>query len=505
MKKSNILFSLAFGLALLINAPESNAATFYASPAGTGGGTSIADAAELQDAMDFASTGDSVVLVPGNYWPMSPILIGKEINVIGSGSTMYCSISSTCIQIDPYVERGLWIHDLHFEDFNIGIDIPEGAKPYLSNLVFDDPDLGMDRLATGIYIHGDKADPLIYEMYFYGDLGDGVYGIESDEASFTVTDSYFDYSNAGIRVSGSSARVRITSSDFYGTDNGIQIFGTSLLNIINGNSFTSPAGDIDDFGVWATGSSDVRIFGNTFSAAQGGVLVDDSLGAGSVEINNNTFDSGIYCIELRNDYTAGTVTQNNIHNNTLNNCGYGVWTRGAEEESTVDANYFDGNDYAVHTSFYESGTQTIFTNNLIQNSVIAAAAIEAADLIFAYNTIVNGLGDGVTVSYGDKSYIVNNIIVNNVGTGLLGDASSTLTRYGFNDAYGNATNFSTSGINMGGNVSVDPSFVSATDFHLQTTSALVHSAGLYFIARDIESTLRSVLHSEREIGAYEVL
>lgn len=505
MKKYNFLLALVFGVLFFMNAQESNAATFYASPTGTGGGTSIADAAELQDAMDFASTGDSVVLIPGNYWPMSPILIGKELNVIGSGSALYCSISSTCIEIDPYVERGLWIHDLNFMNFDIGIDISEGAKPYLSNLVFDNPLLGMDRLATGIYIHGDKADPLIDEMYFYGDLGDGVYGIESDEGSFTVTDSYFDYSNAGIRVSGSAARVRVSSSYFYGTDNGIQIFETSVLNIINGNTFTSPAGDVDDFGIWVTGSSDVRIFGNTFSAAQGGVLVDDSLGAGSVEVNNNTFDSALYCIELRNDYTAGTVTQNNIHNNTLNNCGYGVWTRGAEEESTVNANYFDGNDYAVHTSFYESGTKTTFTNNLIQNSISAAATIEAADLTFAYNTIVNGLGDGIVVSDGDKSYVVNNIIVNNAGTGLLGDASSTLMRYGYNDVYGNTTNISTSGIDLGGNMSVDPSFVSATDFHLQATSALVHSAGLYFVARDIEGTVRDLLHSEREIGAYEVL
>lgn len=137
---------------------------------------------------------------------------------------------------------------------------------------------------------------------------------------------------------------------------------------------------------------------------------------------------------------------------------------------------------------------------------------DARELDIANNTIVNS-GGGITVGGGgyyrqqapaDNVHVSNNIVAgNDKGIWEQGDNGSHNT-YTNNITFNNARgNLSVGNSAKSGNLTVDPQFVSASDFHLKPTSpAIDKGAATYAPANDIDGGARP--HGGGiDIGAYE--
>jgi nitrous oxidase accessory protein NosD len=109
-----------------------------------------------------------------------------------------------------------------------------------------------------------------------------------------------------------------------------------------------------------------------------------------------------------------------------------------------------------------SGTSTI-KNNISRNNVIGLKTWYSGIYYIENNTIVENR-DG----YSGSGYLKNNIIANNTEYGI----SSTVPVSSFNNIWGNGYG-SYPPISSVGDISVDPQFISSTDFNLLSTSPCI--------------------------------
>ena len=221
------------------------------------------------------------------------------------------------------------------------------------------------------------------------------------------------------------------------------------------------------------------------------------------------------------------VTRNSVHH-----CDFGIWidafasSSGASANPTVEENDIFNNRYGIQlrsngaffTSGYADARGQIARNVLRENSNAAIAGYALAfrtgvNASFINNLIINNIGNGIELS-GSGSPILNNTIVGNGGLGFshssyggffqnnivvsnqVGVQSAApftpfAGQFGFNDvalngsgnwsnfppAFGSATtnNFNGTSVDSENNISVNPQFVSSTDFHLLATSPALNA------------------------------
>jgi parallel beta-helix repeat protein len=150
-------------------------------------------------------------------------------------------------------------------------------------------------------------------------------------------------------------------------------------------------------------------------------------------------------------------------------------------------------------------SQVTIKNNIIKDNVQEGIDIEDGNTVeIINNTITNNFGidrpGGISIYRSASVEIINNIIVDNNGSGIYrsvgGDIpyTGTLTEK-YNDVWNNS-NGDYDGLEAGtGDISLDPKFVSATDFHLQSDSPAID-------AGDPDSQYNDPDGSRNDMGAY---
>jgi SH3-like domain-containing protein len=266
---------------------------------------------------------------------------------------------------------------------------------------------------------------------------------------------------------------------------GVKIYGNTLTKIPYGGTYPGESGW--DFAIELFHVSGLEIYDNTIQ--------------GSIDLNNQTkgtYDYSVWIHDntisqqtLNSHYESGIILEFDtdtaiIENNILNNVSSGVIfnTRDQSEVTgiTIRNNIMsnigratgDGNNGVGIGIYSESTDNAVLSNFYIYNNTILAATGNAPWEGLDFSSIDNGSATNINIR--------NNIIRGFQDAWLRGGNTTNMNNVTVthNDVYsnanGNAPNFpggDPTSYTYSNNVSVDPVFVSSTDFHLQSSSPLI--------------------------------
>lgn len=498
----------------------SAARTIYVDPVGGGTGLTSSSPVDFTTAIGMASGGDTLMVLPGTYQPTSTIKIDKIIRIVGSSSStpvIDCSLTiggaiddDICFKYEPIYARGIGsMSGLKFINTRYGIWVSNNNSPTLRNIEFDYPRHDAWEHAA-IYVDGVNSMPVISDVVI-DDSGlsgssyyDEILGIKVVDGTPTISNAEINNMTYGIYIEGTNISSEISNSFF--TDNFWGIIGIGPFDglDIHHNHFVGPTTSISGTsgGVTVGSGQYAFVHDNSFEGMAFGVALNDISYDSYVEVYKNSFELQVFSIDTRN-YSVTYASKNAIYENNITGSTYGVKSSGAQEFSSVYDNHIFATGTAIDAAF---AAATVFTNNLIEGSKDDGYLGSGSNATFAYNTLVDGKGDGIDLMSSDASYVVNNIVYRHAKKGVSVDTlSSTSAQLGYNDSYGNATDYSGSYVDLGGNLSVDPVFVRIGDYALQASSPLLNYADLYFVVEDYFGNLRDAKTATvgPEIGAFE--
>jgi hypothetical protein len=310
--------------------------------------------------------------------------------------------------------------------------------------------------AAGIYYEGDSIGT-VNNSYFANNEWPGVSIHEN--ASVTIKNSKFEnHQHQGVDVR-DSVSVTVDSCEFIGNNkskthgdleySGVITLSNSSISIITNNSFEENELDI------------ITIYDNSnFILKENNMIGMGNNGYGSIAI----FDNAIGKIEANSINTRNNVSFSSIE--LKNNSSVEI-TNNIILPLTTGINI-------RNTSKAE----------IINNSIIGTQAPE------------NVFSSGIEVEDNSQIKAVNNIIVNFMGGNGIYVNANHVDDYTikYNDIWNNKNNYV--GLEPGeGDISIDPKFVSSTDFHLQPTSPAIN-------AGDPDTAYNDPDDSRNDMGAY---
>ncbi len=295
------------------------------------------------------------------------------------------------------------------------------------------------------------------------------------------------------------------NSSFYGGGILVSFASPSIIGNVINNNVACLGGGI------SLETSAALVQGNTVSnnnlsnclgGSGGGISVGGSAANGGPHIIGNAIQNNSSSGEgggvALNGVGSTTLQNNIIRNNSVNGPGGGVWIVNYTNVVMVQ-NLIYGNTSSQGSGIYfllPSGQHNlVLVNNTIVGTTSSAvgSAIYAEgfyDLVEFYNNLLIG-GSGTSALYCDSSYdpvppsLTNNDGYSASGTGLAGACSSQ------------------SGTN--GNISVDPQFDGATNFHVKSTSPIIGAGDVSapdLPAKDLAGGPR-IINGKIDMGIYE--
>lgn len=437
--KSTLLAALAFS-------PLASAATWYADPAGTAAnsGTSAADATSIDLALSRSASGDTVIAAAGTYGLAANLSLSTDITLQGAGA---------------------------------GVTIIDGSA------------IG----GGGIIQVSSAGTTSITDITFSGNsLGQGV-NILSGTVNFDRTE--FLKNGIGVYFNGASAAGSVNASYFdSNVDMGIYATGSNITAVTK-SIFTNNTGTYGAVFLYAN-TPLVQVMGNTFISNSVGLDIRDNAGVGNlVNATGNSFNDNEWGIYIDADATTRATISRNV---VANSSQYGIVISGAQDYSRVERNKVTGGNAGI---VIDNGAQSTVINNLVTTNSLYGISSGASAALIAFNTVAANGTDGIYAVNADASTYLNNISYGNGSYGFNIDASSSAVEIGYSDTYGNtAGDINGAYVNLGGNVLVDPLFVSATNYRLTSTSPVIDASGIYWIRNDHTGYGRS---NPADMGAYE--
>jgi hypothetical protein len=542
---------LALGL-VLAWAGTASSATYYVdcnANGDAGAGTSTAAAVAWKtvskvNASSF-SAGDSVLFNKGCTWreTVTPPSNGSAGNVITFGA--YGSgLDPIITGADLKNTAGDWTQD--------------GASWYLSGITTDpgivlhDGTLGFRRLlkaslaATWDYWWDDPNDRLyVYAAANPTTLATNIEVGARDNAVYPVGLSYLTFQNltfVGTRsnafaVFWGGAGHTVTSCTFKNIGKyGMQWNNGATGGVVSNSTFI-------DFGVidgqqyaiqvianGATESGPVDITGNTFTLTQKTNVTECmpvmSDAGGWVRtfsnnvVNGNTYMMGAGITVWRPASTATSIT---FEHNTITGMGSsGLMIQEPEfagahpivlirYNSITNTCLTDTADTeALRIRSFTTSTPVTVAYNVINGTYDGAQVhhgIQAKDADGAaiYNNVIVGADNGIEVNdeagaHSTGLSVLNNISANNRGYGLNLGAANTITTWGYNLWYGNVSGTLNGKAAGTGDVTTDPLFLSASNFHLQLGSPAIKRGVGVGLLKDFDN---KTIWDIPSIGAYE--
>ena len=292
----------------------------------------------------------------------------------------------------------------------------------------------------------------------------------------------------------------------------------------------------------ANGSSSARIY--YVSTTKWGAKIVGS-GTEAMWTNNGDYSSiigfditGPGRIGILNWASYSVMQGNHVHNLTVSGGCDGNGGAGIE-----NASYTDSDDDIIGNVVHDIGTpgacngvQGIYSSNLrgrILNNIVYRVSAWGLHLWHAANSVTianntvfangsSGMGGGIEIGTGDSpggvvldnTHVLNNIVYNNPGAGIMEYCYSGQSCIGSHNTvtnnlvYGNGGAISLKVGTATGTVSADPQFVNyqangSGDYRLKSTSPAVdHGVSTYAPVYDIDNVMRP-RGAAIDIGAYE--
>ena len=302
----------------------------------------------IQQAVDDATDGDTVIVHSGTYY--EHVMIGQSLTIIGDGAIIDAGGEFQCLDMRSTsgsirgftVQNGdIGIALSHASNINVegntALNNKVGFHLWDSNNNNIKNNVAQGSGHSGISIHGwDGAEGSSYNTISNNELsnnGEGIYIYISSNYN-TITNNEISNNDEGIDIDRSSSYNTITNNEISNNNEGIDIDESSNYNEIINNIIMS----------------------NKYE----GIHIHDSCSSNTIadnEISNN--DLGIY-IETSSNYNEIT---NNI---VMNNKYEGIYIWDSCDGNTITDNEVLNNDVGI--CIEDSGDNLIHHNNLINNS-----------------------------------------------------------------------------------------------------------------------------------------
>jgi hypothetical protein len=385
----------------------------------------------IQDAVDAASSGDTISVAAGTY--DEQVVIGKALTIQGAGDTTIIKPSSAA-KLTQIFDGLFWYSGTKQIAGIVVANVPSGTSVTIKNLKVDESSVstkptGADYL-TGIFYRetGGTVDTVSIVGGGAWSGGDRAYGLYLSAATNTVTvevkdSSITNFDKNGIEAMGDKLSFNIHDNTITGRSptlvgdeiqNGISA-GRGSTGTVNNNMISDLAYQPETY--WAAAilfcDSSGSANGNTITNCQIGILYQD--GGGSVQ--GNTINGGtIGLLGLWAQYTKP-----------------GTWTVSFSGNGVSGVRDSPGwENAAVGIQSYDSGviiTGTIDNNQLIGGGSTSADGIYIGDIstnlpagsitVTITNNIVSGWQHGINLvsSLTGATIITGNTIQNNVAAG----------------------------------------------------------------------------------------
>ena len=391
---------------------------------------SVAYYGSIQDAVDAASSGDTISVAAGTY--DEQVVIGKALTIQGAGDTTIIKPSSAA-KLTQIFDGLFWYGGTKQIAGIVVANVPSGTSVTIKNLKVDESSVttkptGADFL-TGIFYR--ETGGCIDHVSIVGggawSLGDRAYGLYLSAATNTVTvevkdSSITNFDKNGIEAMGDKLSFSIHDNTITGRgptlvgdeiQNGISA-GRGSTGTVNNNMISDLAYQPETY--WADAilfyDSSGSANGNTITNCQIGIMYQD--GGGSAQ--GNTINGGtVGLLGLWAQYTKS-----------------GTWTVSFSGNGVSGVRDSPGwENAAVGIQSYNSGviiTGTIDNNQLIGGGSTSADGIYIGDTtgnnpagsitVTITNNIVSGWQHGINlVSSVTGATITGNTIQNNVAAG----------------------------------------------------------------------------------------
>lgn len=418
----------------------------------------------IQDGINNANTGDTVLVYPGNYSEIVDF-IGKDIVVASLFLTTQDTSYISRTIIDGNHENYQLVRFINGETENArlnGFTVTNASAPADNSDKWDSQGLG-------VYING--SSPII-------------------ENNRIINNNYNDwyYTGGGIVIENSSAKIInniISNNDMAFHGGGIYINNSIHVHIennsIDNNSVFSGYGVSCGSGVYIDTSHHITLTRNTISN----------------NYNNFGYGGGIYI--LRSDHVE--ILNNNISENTVYGSGGGIYTNSSSDINII-GNLIDNN----RAEYYGGGILCKSTGISIINNTVC----------FNETEFPESTGGGIHCL--NSSPVIYNTILFSNSAGMSGnqvflDANSDPDFFYSNieggiSAFGLADTVVYNGL-YANNIETDPQFMLSGDhpYNLDITSPCINAGdpdtiGLFIPEVDLAENLR-IVEDTIDIGAYE--
>jgi len=300
---------------------------------------------------------------------------------------------------------------------------------------------------------------------YTGDSGDVIISTTSTNAINIASQEYikingFKINQAGVGINlNQSSHIDLTNNSIYSNTKGVVSDNSSYLLLQDNNIYSNTSHGVD-----LSGGNNISVTNNSISQNAGNGLQFSGISTLVVQFNS--------IISNQNGVYGQGGSSVLIKNNTIsNNSSNGIEIMSAITSLEVLFNKIFSNQGGIVISNNNSAG-LIKTNLIYKNSQDGLKAGDNyQDNTLHNNTIFDNGGDGIDLGQESNNNIIkNNIIVSNDGVGI--KISSSTIEDGYNDVYGNASNYS----GLSGSTSsysIDPIFVDAVnyDFHLANIGA----------------------------------
>ncbi|HEC76946.1 MAG TPA: hypothetical protein ENI33_06800, partial [Thermoplasmatales archaeon] len=321
------------GYVYMAEAPPQKPKILYVGGSGSGNYTSI------QDAINNASSGDTIKVYSGIY--DGPIIINKEIKLVGDPA------------IDGHGGYGIKIkaNNVSVENFTI---YNSSYGIYVHNNSFT---------LHNVTIHNCTIHDATYGIYAYGNYNVIVYckiNVSSGGRGIEITGNYNEI--VGNEISSNGAYIGI---DIYRHNNTIE------NNVING-SFTH------GMEVYGSSTYDNVITSNNICVTGNGIIISYAY---SNTFLNNTINVSKDGIKFQRESSNNLIEKNEIKSNL-----YGIYI-GVHEGKYDNNSFLDNSIHANSGIYLQYATNSTFINNSIESTNYAVYIENSTNNTFINNTV----------------------------------------------------------------------------------------------------------------------